>query len=166
MAMDSKGNVEKSAAASNTVYCQGIARTTLADGTLSFGHGGDTLGFRARCSFLERSFATRGVFLGFMMWLGWMHGHACVDMRDPIASLSSVHFLTITSMDDVTTLKAKLMWIAGTDSVVAGAGKTGGCVVAAMTNVGTMHTGLAPSAFDLFFDNVLLPAVRAAAPHL
>lgn len=33
-------------------------------------------------------------------------------------------------------------------------------VVAAMSNAGTMHTGLSPAPFDLWFEHVLLPIVQ------
>ena len=53
------------------------------------------------------------------------------------------------NLGDTLGFRSQLMWM------------DDGIVVAAMTNVGTMHTGLDPSPFDTWFDHVLMPKARA-----
>lgn len=76
---------------------------------------------------------------------------------------------------DTLGFRCKLLWVDGpadhrmTDRADDGDGDGGGksgFVLAAMTNIGTMHCGLSRSPFDLWMDHILLPTVRAAAPEL
>ena len=173
IAMDSKG--QRAQQSSGNVYCQGIARTQLppmevaarpagavetpAEATgaataagqttpprlsstprhlpaVGYGHGGDTLGFRCK-----------------LLWVGGPSDRNNDGSRG------------------------------GSEGAPCGDGSGGGdgssgsvgvgneaChdgfVLAAMTNIGTMHCGLSPSPFDLWVEHILLPAVREAAPLL
>ena len=160
IAMDSKG--QRAQQSSGNVYCQGIARTQLPPMDVVARPAGA----------VETPAEATGA------------ATAAGQTTTPLLSSTPRHLPAVGYGHGGDTLgfRCKLLWVGGpsdrnNDGSGGGDGSSGsvgvgkeachdGFVLAAMTNIGTMHCGLSPSPFDLWVEHILLPAVREAAPLL